>query len=330
MTAPLAWLYAIPHERYLSREWAIDANLYTLTIVAIWRVLLMIRIVSVCSELPLRAVVGVVLSFSTILAGIAWIIYVVANISVIGLMGGLRGLDEPGYRGPAWLLAAFGGFPCAFFPLLCIIVWLTAHKGTEVSWLPRHEQDAAGPSLWLVAVSVLSLLVWVPVLVLTQPEQQRRTAFEDAVRAEDYEEAAALLDQPRDAFPPHWLPPMVSTPGFATIHPDPGQIAGMLEALHAQGGPDWAIAVYAGRLHRLLGRGITAPQKERLVVFLPRCPEGVAMLAEARGWSDEVFKELEKQGEYEESRRRGNILGILAALNRRRKEQGAGAVNQLP
>ncbi len=48
MTAPLAWLYAIPYERFLSAPDAMSANLWTLGVVSAWRVFLMVRVVS-CS-----------------------------------------------------------------------------------------------------------------------------------------------------------------------------------------------------------------------------------------------------------------------------------------
>ena len=38
MTAPLAWLYGIPYERFLSPLDAINANLWTLALVSLWRV----------------------------------------------------------------------------------------------------------------------------------------------------------------------------------------------------------------------------------------------------------------------------------------------------
>ncbi len=40
MTAPLAWLYAIPYERFLSELGSVEANLWTLTVVGVWRVAL--------------------------------------------------------------------------------------------------------------------------------------------------------------------------------------------------------------------------------------------------------------------------------------------------
>jgi hypothetical protein len=46
MTAPLAWLYAVPVERFLSPADAVRANLWLLGIVALWRVVLMVRVVS--------------------------------------------------------------------------------------------------------------------------------------------------------------------------------------------------------------------------------------------------------------------------------------------
>ena len=47
MTAPLALVYGIPVERFLDPADATRANLYLLAIVALWRVLLMIRCVYV-------------------------------------------------------------------------------------------------------------------------------------------------------------------------------------------------------------------------------------------------------------------------------------------
>ena len=47
MTAPLAWIYAIPVERFLGAYEATQANLWMLGIVSVWRIVLMIRVVSV-------------------------------------------------------------------------------------------------------------------------------------------------------------------------------------------------------------------------------------------------------------------------------------------
>ena len=79
MTAPLAWLYAIPYERFLSPGVATSANLWTLALVALWRVLLMVRIVSVTTN---RHPVGsffIVLAFGDAIALIAAFAYLTAR-----------------------------------------------------------------------------------------------------------------------------------------------------------------------------------------------------------------------------------------------------------
>ncbi|MFT4514645.1 MAG: hypothetical protein ACI89X_004326 [Planctomycetota bacterium] len=47
MTAPLAWWYAMPYERYFDERDAVIANMLTLGVVSVWRVVLIIRITSV-------------------------------------------------------------------------------------------------------------------------------------------------------------------------------------------------------------------------------------------------------------------------------------------
>jgi hypothetical protein len=47
MTAPLAWLYGIPYERFVNDVDAAQANVWTLELVSLWRVLLISRVVSV-------------------------------------------------------------------------------------------------------------------------------------------------------------------------------------------------------------------------------------------------------------------------------------------
>ena len=61
MTAPLAWLYAIPVERFLSPADAVLANLSLLGLVALWRVLLMARALSVLYEVRFISALAVVM-----------------------------------------------------------------------------------------------------------------------------------------------------------------------------------------------------------------------------------------------------------------------------
>jgi hypothetical protein len=88
MTAPLAWLYALPVERWTSVENAIDLNIAFLAIVAIWRVSLYARYLRVgwrfdwlativCTFLPLVAIVTSLTLFNL-------------EHAVFSIMGGLQ------------------------------------------------------------------------------------------------------------------------------------------------------------------------------------------------------------------------------------------------
>ncbi len=86
MTAPLAWLYGIPYERFLSPVGAVEANLRTLALVSAWRVALMVRVVSVVFGLRLRAALPLVMLVADVAALTA--LHLVP-LPVIQLMGGI-------------------------------------------------------------------------------------------------------------------------------------------------------------------------------------------------------------------------------------------------
>ena len=87
MTAPLAWLYAIPYERFLSPLDAVRANLITLGFVSVWRVALMIRVLVVVLNM------GGALAFFTVMTVadlIASSLLCCLRLPLIGTMGGVR------------------------------------------------------------------------------------------------------------------------------------------------------------------------------------------------------------------------------------------------
>jgi len=88
MSSPLAWLYALPVERWTDLQTAIDLNLAFLAVVAVWRVLLYARYLKVgcaldwfatlaCALLPLCAIVNALAALNL-------------EHAVFDIMGGLR------------------------------------------------------------------------------------------------------------------------------------------------------------------------------------------------------------------------------------------------
>ncbi|MBY0231407.1 MAG: hypothetical protein K2W96_19150 [Gemmataceae bacterium] len=154
------------------------------------------------------------------------------------------------------------------------------------------------PSVPMLVIAALSLLIWLPILPFTQPEQQKRRAFERAFVTGRYDEAAALLrGHPLEEFPPYWLPQLGDELYLHQTN------AAMLAALHEDDGPAWAVELYAARMHRGFGRGrFWVGDAERLAETLPRSPAGRAMLAEARA------KKEPEQAE-------GHLQSLLSQVN---------------
>ncbi|MEI4896505.1 hypothetical protein Q8G71_35005, partial [Klebsiella pneumoniae] len=68
LTAPLAWLYAIPYVRFLSPGAATSANLWTLACVAAWRVVLMMRVDSAVTGRGVESALFLVMAFADAVA----------------------------------------------------------------------------------------------------------------------------------------------------------------------------------------------------------------------------------------------------------------------
>jgi len=91
MTAPLAWLYAIPVERFMTAGSATEMNLNFLVIVALWRVVLMVRIVIYAFGAKTNVTATMIVLF---FADIVMLVAVsLIPRPVVGLMGGIRGSE---------------------------------------------------------------------------------------------------------------------------------------------------------------------------------------------------------------------------------------------
>jgi hypothetical protein len=153
MTAPLAWLYAIPYERFLSPVGAMRANLWTLAFVALWRVALMVRAISVLMGYGVVAAFFqvMVLADSIALAALNWL-----PISLFDVMGGIRYSESE-------LLVRDTGIGVFFLGILTFPVWLVgALIGSYLSqptWqlsqpLPDRKEQSSWSLLALAAASV--------------------------------------------------------------------------------------------------------------------------------------------------------------------------------
>jgi hypothetical protein len=203
MTAPLAWLYAIPYERFLAPGEAMEANLWTLGLVASWRVLLMIRVLVVLLDYTLLAALFLVMTYADALVLMA---LQSVPVSILSVMGGVR-LSE---RDRVLAMATFNiGFLGICSGPLWVMGLAATRFTTRPQWLAPPPAAAVSPpalSLWALALG--ALVGGAMILPYTQPEQQRRHRVEHALRAGHLREALEEMSAHElDDYPPHWQPP---------------------------------------------------------------------------------------------------------------------------
>ncbi len=274
MTAPLAWLYGIPYERMLSPLGATIANLRTLALVSVWRVALMIRVVSVVFDMPIRAALALVMLVVDVAALTA--LYLVP-LPVIHIMGGI----SPEQHALAWSAL-----------LVTVLCWLTlplwiglaaaayAHGRTPAWRVPSTRERPASVKAAL-AFAALSVLGWALPLPFTQPEQILAHRVEQAYRISGPAAALTLMSiHRRIDFPPDWQPPPRKFPGEPPI----GEVLDMLEALANGPRPDWIADLYARSFQDRVRQDLYEWPEElltrhavRLAAILTRLPQGPAM-----------------------------------------------------
>lgn len=205
LTAPLAWLYGIPYERFLTPEQAVEANAWTLLAVSLWRVVIIARTFQVLYGIHLVRTLIFTLAFGAVTMFIATLL---TPRPVLDIMGGMRQLPED--------RAASGlAFVTGFFSLIASVVFgIAALVATPAK--PTEPRTAAAPAAAptpgkptaLLLIAALAVVAWIPPLLTNQPLQRNRRTAERAFQRADYAGLLAELSrrQPSD-YPPSWRLP---------------------------------------------------------------------------------------------------------------------------
>ncbi len=216
MTAPLAWLYAIPVERWLEPVDAMRFNLYLLGIVALWRVLLISRAAAVLFGTSFSRTI-----FPVLLFGDGLMLFVVHFIPVpiFQVMGGIRLTStEVVLQNFAFTAGALGWLSLPVWIIGTIVVAARGNSdGREWRVLPLGKPPGkVSPALW--GLGIASLLVWIPILPLTQPPLRLKHGVDALLNRGDVEQAVRLMSaHERGDFPPIWDP--APRPAFDELHP---------------------------------------------------------------------------------------------------------------
>ncbi len=239
MTAPLAWMYAVPWERLLDPVDAAKANLWTLGIVSLWRVVLISRVVQVLWGLSAAGAFVVVMLFAD---AAALIVLTQFDVPVINIMGGVRLEEREALINGVKAMVLFLG-------LITSPIWLIAGVGTILGDRPRFAFPPLGgrPPRLALALAAASILLFTLPLPWTQPEQIARGRVDRLLAAGDAEAALRFVaDRSPASFPPGWAPPRdgeyaYQWAGDSFVTPP--------DRAMAEGAPrSWATAIYAERL----------------------------------------------------------------------------------
>jgi hypothetical protein len=273
LTAPLAWLYAIPYERFCTPVQAVSLNLLTLGLVSVWRVALMTRVLMVLLGYSVAAALCLVLLFAD---AVALTLLRFLPFPVLDVMGGLRlSPSQELVRGVAERVALVGGCSLPLWLIAAMILLLVS----KPHWLVGAS-SIARPRIGLACLAVVSVVIWLPILPWTQPEQQRRRVVEKLYQQGEQTEALAFLSRHRrEDFPPHWEPPYPRLRFYEDYTPE------FLAFVTEVSGPEvapWVRETYFELLRPFFRRKTTFNDEGELPLagILGKTPEGRALLDE--------------------------------------------------
>lgn len=209
LTAPCAWLYAIPAERITDLLTATKFNVALLALVALWRVALVTRAVQVLTGGRLWAIVLAILVPA---AAEAFLGSTLRGFSLVGIMGGIRLPPHHQFLQDATQVVSTSSFwiGALLFPFFCFLPrqWTRAPRGFQ-----PPDQRTPG-AVWLTTLVLVA--GWFAVALPLQPAMQRRHHLQSLLDQQRPAEAIAFAAaQQADGFAPwHYLPPDPHARGF--------------------------------------------------------------------------------------------------------------------
>lgn len=270
MTAPLALLYAIPVERFLSAGDATRANLWLLGLVSLWRVLLITRALSVVYQVNFFRPLFAVMLFAD---SVALVLLKLTPIPVISFMGGIRLSESEDVIFSTAMMVTIVGV-CTW-PIWLIGALIACNKSWRLENLAAHRPPPVALHLWLAAAAVIG--VWLLFLPVTQSEQQLRRQAENDLRGGRIREALLLMTgHERGDFPPHWDPP--PRVGYREERPDITDVVEHFDVLPVKA---WVRQIYVEKFSNWLRgesesgvwQSLDAKQAERRLAIIERLPE---------------------------------------------------------
>ncbi len=305
LTAPLAWIYALPTERVLPPVAAAVVNIGLLAIVATWRVWLLGRVCALLFEASLPRILAAILLPGSI---VVWIGGIASTLSLVSIMGGITLAPE------TRLLVTVNHFTFFAAPVLCVASLVALFRTTTRPTPPLSlaEVQRPLPKYGLLATLVVACVFAVP----AQIEMRRYVAVDDLIANKDYQGAIRFLaTHHADQFPPtHAIPPDPQRVGaHARSH-----MLGIIAALEKDD-REWIRSRYLGYVGILMGKGNNPMQRLELESYageLARLGETDSFArshAEALAWQAEITRRL-LEGRRTDDPEHADLAAVYASL----------------
>ncbi len=235
MTAPMAWLYAVPYEQFQSPVDAIHSNAWTLALVSVWRVALITRALQVIWGAQYWAVLCIVLLFADVAVFIGT---QVAPVPMVDFMGGMQQSREETVLAGLNFMVMF--FSALVAPVL-LIAAIVAHVRFKGKWGVGACDKRMSRAAWLLPAAALLLLA--PAVLVMQPEQRLRHEVESLLRSGRVQEGLMLMSRhERKEFPRLWESP--PRPKYGELAPTMDEVR---SALAVGGQAAWVREMYLER-----------------------------------------------------------------------------------
>lgn len=248
MTSPMAWLYAIPYERFMEPAEAVSRNFLTLGVVSLWRVLLMARVLSVLFAARPVPIFFLVMVFAD---AVALVFLNTIPVPTINFMGGFQ-QHTPADEALADAVLAMQFHSCMSAPFW-VLGALIGLKWLRAGWALPEGATTLGPTPRpALAFAAAAILAWIPIMIGPQREQQLKHRAETLLRTGQV--AAALKEMSsheRAEYPPVWDPP--PRLGYRETEPSLDLVR---EAIEARQPSQWVQDIYVPKISQRLREDI--------------------------------------------------------------------------
>ncbi len=203
LTAPCAWLYGFPVERFMDLVPATKWNFAFLMVVAAWRVALIVRSVTVLTGAGVGRILSFVLFPACIEMGIGSLF---KGLSLVGIMGGVRLPPHHEFLKHASGVVLVGSFWLGTASLLGIIFYAASRRGLakQPLWREPGREDKG-----IILTATVCLMGWLLIALPVQGPVSRNFQLNRYFANQQWREGIAFASarQQSDFSAIHFLPP---------------------------------------------------------------------------------------------------------------------------